>query len=901
MVPVQFSASRRPLQRPFPHSVNDGHGKSTVGEGDRFHRQSVRFGASQQPEEKALLPGPQEVLSEQGIVSQLMGNFPFLPEVLGHASSRVNQRGATEISTSDFIEALAQPALFTAKNLAYLRMLQDKPNPSEMHPLQVTGYLEILKAFLPEGTDLNHVSGASMERSLTQSLQQLQGGERVRSPRSPQDAKPPKAHVSEEPQNPLIRLVMVFLKPIIRLIETLTGMRLTTPSSAASVVSGPNLPFSQPMKQLFTGLIQQEQGMNRNPGNLFSLLLASRNQPGTPAELNEAARFVQDVREWVTLSRDESGDGEETDTPEYFQSKLTDLQDKGLINSKQTQIIQGFITKLKRHNNPMDPNASLYKAWLEDVFQLPWEVKTSGKEDALPIQKRLAAIQEALDADHFGMEEVKEEIIQQMGVSFHLKALQKAQGKQLGTQETVKPKIICLVGPPGVGKTSIGKSIARSMGKPFERISLGGVNDEPEIRGHRPTYMGALPGKIMKAFKEAGTQDPVIMLDEIDKLGRSQHNGDPAAALLEVLDPEQNHSFEDHYYGLPYDLSKATFITTANTLEDIPEPLRDRMEIVYLDGYYPEQKCQIAKEFLIPKIRRSHGLTNAALGVLGKAESFDLSDDVLNALIQDYAPGRGVRILEQYLEKIGRKLLIDRQRNGFKGPLPTVTVDNLSTILKRKAIPTRRVAAGQKVGQTHGLYYSNESALPGGVIPFLVKTDCQEAQSPSDRGFFLDDRDITGNMKEVMKESVRNAFGYVRTHAETLGLTETLAKNRVNILLQAGDSIEKDGPSAGVAITTALVSALTQKPVPANVAMTGEIDLEGNINRIGGLGWKLMGATRQGVKTAFVPEENRRDYEALPNEAKEEIQVKFVSHMDQILKALKILPSTPEASTTGSP
>lgn len=480
--------------------------------------------------------------------------------------------------------------------------------------------------------------------------------------------------------------------------------------------------------------------------------------------------------------------------------------------------------------------ASVLRNYLDICLELPWNKKS--KERA-----NVAAARKILDADHFGLEEVKKRILEFIAV------------KQLSPE--LKGQIICLVGPPGVGKTSIGKSMARALNRKLTRISLGGIHDEADIRGHRKTYVGAMPGRIMNAVRQAGTSNPLLLLDEIDKMGNDLR-GDPAAALLEVLDIEQNSSFRDHFIELPFDLSDVLFITTANTTSTIPKPLLDRMEVIELPSYTDEEKLQIAKMYLIPKQLKRHGL---------KKSQVRFTDDGIRETIVSYTRESGVRVLERELGALCRKaamLLVSGEAKQVK-----VTGDNVETYLGPRKYHPEKQGMENQVGLVNGLAWTSVGGTlleaEVNVVPGSGKVE------------------LTGNLGNVMKESARAAFTYIRSRAVQLGVPADFYKEQdIHIHFPEG-AVPKDGPSAGITICTAMVSALTGIPVRGDVAMTGEVTLRGRVLPIGGLREKSMAALRNGIHTVIIPKENEKDLEKIDQTVRSALQFIPVSHVDQVL------------------
>lgn len=493
--------------------------------------------------------------------------------------------------------------------------------------------------------------------------------------------------------------------------------------------------------------------------------------------------------------------------------------------------------------SPNNPETSYIRNWLDLVFELPWQ-----KQQKTSINiKRAARI---LDQDHYGLQDVKDRVLEHMAV-MQLKQSSKKNDKNL-------PTILCFVGPPGVGKTSIGKSIAESLNRHFTKISLGGVRDESEIRGHRRTYIGAMPGRIIKGLQNAKSNNPVFMLDEIDKLGNDFH-GDPSSALLEVLDPEQNHAFEDHYLDLPYDLSEVLFIATANTLDTVPAALLDRLEVIEYAGYTLHEKFEIASRYLLPKAMKNNGL---------KKNQLKISDLTLKRIIANYTREAGVRSLERQLNKIMRKIARELLESNKKSI--TVSAKKLSEYLGPKIFDETMAEKEDQVGLATGLAWTSV----GGDVLFV-----EVALSPGKGRVRL-----TGKLGEVMKESAQAALTYVRSHHKELHINIELINNSdVHIHVPEG-AVPKDGPSAGVTITTAIVSAFKNKAVRRDVAMTGEVTLRGRVLRIGGLKEKAIAAHRAGSKIIIIPQENERDLVKIPDEIKKDLEFRPVSDVKEVLK-----------------
>ena len=494
------------------------------------------------------------------------------------------------------------------------------------------------------------------------------------------------------------------------------------------------------------------------------------------------------------------------------------------------------LSKLQNMNQ-FNPEAGYIRNYLDLMVALPW-----GKESK--DSANIKSAEKILDEDHYGLQKAKERIVEYL-------AVHKLSGKMKGP-------ILCFAGPPGVGKTSIGKSIARALGRKFVRVSLGGIRDEAEIRGHRRTYVGALPGRIIQGIKDAGTKNPVFMLDEIDKVG-SDFRGDPSSALLEALDPEQNGQFSDHYLEVPFDLSNVMFITTANVLDTIPPALRDRLEIITFSGYTHDEKFRIAHDFLIKKQLENHGL---------KKSHIELTDKAVQFIIQHYTREAGVRNLERKIASVLRKIA-KMVAEGNKEKI-VVTENDITKYLGPEPIHGTMMEKNDEIGQTTGLAWTEA----GGDILFI-----EVALMPG-KGQLI----LTGQLGDVMKESCQAAMSYIRARAKNLGIPENFyQKIDVHVHVPEG-AVPKDGPSAGLAITTAIVSALTKIPVNRKVAMTGEVTLRGRALEIGGVKEKVIAAHRAGLKTIILPKDNKKDLEDVPKEVLKDLHFEFVSHMDEVLK-----------------
>ena len=540
--------------------------------------------------------------------------------------------------------------------------------------------------------------------------------------------------------------------------------------------------------------------------------------------LNEQLKAIQ--RELGNA--DEEGDGDE----------IADLTQKiaELKLSKEARTKATAELKKLKSMAPMSAEATVVRNYLDVLLGLPWGKKSKIKKD-------IAAAQAVLDEDHYALEKVKDRIVEYLAVQARTNKL--------------KGPILCLVGPPGVGKTSLGKSIAKATGREFIRQSLGGVRDEAEIRGHRRTYIGSLPGKIVTNLKKAGTSNPLFLLDEIDKLGQD-FRGDPASALLEVLDPEQNAKFADHYLEVDYDLSDVMFVTTANTL-NLPQALLDRMEIIRLEGYTEDEKVEIAERHLIAKQIEAHGL---------KPGEFTLTNDGLRALIQRYTREAGVRTLEREIAKLCRKAL--RQILEKKTDSVTITPDNIGDFAGVQKYRHGLSETENQIGAVTGLAWTE---VGGELLTIESVTVAGRGQAK-----------LTGKLGDVMKESIETAFSFVKARAPSYGIKPSLfARKDIHIHLPEG-AVPKDGPSAGIGMVTSIVSTLTGIPIRREIAMTGEVTLRGRVLPIGGLKEKLLAALRGGIETVLIPQENEKDLAEIPQNIKDGLTIIPVSHVDEVLR-----------------
>lgn len=539
------------------------------------------------------------------------------------------------------------------------------------------------------------------------------------------------------------------------------------------------------------------------------------------------------LREKLKAIREELGDTvDKEDDASYIKQQLEENPYPEHVKKKILEELHRFEAMPQASSE-----ANVVRTYIDWMMKIPWFEETADIED-------INHVQVVLDEDHYGLEKVKERIVEHLAVKQMTKSL--------------KAPIICLAGPPGVGKTSLSKSIARALGREFVKASLGGVRDEAEIRGHRRTYLGSMPGRIIQSMKKAGVVNPVFLLDEIDKMA-SDYKGDPTSAMLEVLDPEQNSFFSDNYLEEPYDLSKVLFIATANDLGSIPAPLLDRLEIIELSSYTEQEKLMIAKNNLIPKQSKLHGL---------KAEQLNISDGAIMEIIRHYTREAGVRNLERLIAKVCRKAVLEILKEGKETFV--VEKDNLEKILSKAPYTHTKKQKEPTVGVVTGLAWTQ---FGGDILPI-------EVNHFKGTGKFI----ITGQLGDVMKESASIALDYLKANAQKYGLENTeFDKFDIHIHVPEG-AVKKDGPSAGVTLTTAIYSAFANKLVRNDIAMTGEVTLRGNVLPIGGLKEKAISAHRSGIKKIIIPLQNEKDIEDIPNEVRNEIEIVLAEHMDDLFK-----------------
>jgi len=627
-------------------------------------------------------------------------------------------------------------------------------------------------------------------------------------------------------------------------VDFLVFMRVMSGVSATELADqvATNLDLATPKKQILLETREVKKRLQAVSDYLSQELkileieksIASKTQKKFDKSMRETV-----LRERLRTIQRELGDAEENKEIKEYKDKIKKAKMAKMAHSK-------ALKELKRLSSmhTYNPEAGYIRTYLDWLCDLPWSV-------ASPNQVAIKKAEKILEEDHYGLKEVKERIAEYLAV---MQLKKKIKSKK----DTSGPTILCFVGPPGVGKTSIGRSIARALGRQFVKMSLGGIRDEAEIRGHRRTYVGAMPGRIIQGIKTSGTNNPVFMLDEIDKIGKD-FRGDPSAALLEALDPEQNREFSDHYLEVPFDLSQVMFITTGNILDTIPPALKDRLEVIRFSGYTAFEKEMIAKKFLIKKTLVANGLkkTQMALPVTS-----------LRKIIDSYTKEAGVRNLEREISKIMRKIakkIAEKKRGPFK-----ITAKSLVEYLGPQKFLPVLAEKEDDTGVTTGLAWTES----GGDVLFV------EVALVPGKGKII----LTGQLGDIMKESAQAAISYARSRWQNLKLDKNFYKSLdIHIHVPEG-AVPKDGPSAGITMATALISALTKKKVKKDVAMTGEITLRGRVLEIGGIKEKAIAAHRAGIKTIVLPQNNRKDLKGIPSRVKKDIRFKFVSHLDQVLK-----------------
>jgi len=556
------------------------------------------------------------------------------------------------------------------------------------------------------------------------------------------------------------------------------------------------------------------------------------------------------LREKMRTIEEELGDKSDNKEVNEYKKKIK-------LANMPKEVEEKAVKELKRllQMSQFNPESSYVRTYLDWLVELPWSKESRESID-------LKGASKILDEDHFGLQKVKERILEFLAV-MKLKNMQKVNDQKSAHQ----PSILCFVGPPGVGKTSLGRSIARSLGRKFIKVSLGGIRDEAEIRGHRRTYVGALPGRMIQGIKQSGTNNPVFMLDEIDKVGRD-YRGDPSSALLEALDPEQNHAFSDHYLEVPFDLSGVFFITTANILDTIPDALLDRLEVIHFAGYTEDEKFNIAKNYLIPKQKSAHHI---------EAEKVRFTDESLRTIIRRFTREAGVRELERQIATVFRKVAREIVEKKSNGALKSIVKSDVQKYLGPYKYSAQMIEEHNTIGITTGLAWTHA----GGDILFI-----EVATMPGKGNLTL-----TGNLGDVMKESCQAALSYIRARWDMFKMEKDFfANSDIHVHVPEG-AVPKDGPSAGTAIVTSMVSALTKIPVKRDVAMTGEITLRGRVTEIGGLKEKVIAAHRAGIKTVIIPRDNKKDLVDIPKKVQEDLKFIFADHIDEVLREALVFPN----------
>ena len=708
---------------------------------------------------------------------------------------------------------------------------KDKPGPDDLYKIGVTGNILKMLRF-PDGSVRFLIQGltrvkikrfASTEPFLSAVVEEVNEviGDEVK-------------------MDAMQRSLMDRLKTLVELVPNLSedfhvsAINQETPSKLTDYVAS-NLQIDVYQKQEILSelnLINRFQKIYTILNREIEVLeISQKIQAKAASELGKSQRDYI-LREQLKAIRKELGDSDDHNEIEEFEEKILDAE---MPESAEAAALKE-LDRLS-HMSPSSAEYTVSRTYIDWIISMPWSKSTVDKLD-------LKKAKQILDEDHYNLEKIKDRILEHLAV------------RKL--KSDIKGPILCFVGPPGVGKTSLGKSIARAMGREFSRVSLGGMRDEAEIRGHRRTYIGAMPGRIIQSMKKCGSNNPVIMLDEIDKLG-SDFRGDPASALLEVLDPEQNDSFSDHYLELPFDLSKVMFITTANWLEPIPAVLRDRMEIINLPGYTDIEKLAIAKRHLIPKQLENHGL---------KPTNLKFQDTAVKTIIDGYTREAGLRNLEREIGAVTRK--IARKIASGSTKKSSLSGTDIPKLLGPQRFTRERLSRESMIGVVPGLAYTSV----GGEILFIEATSMAGKEKLT----------LTGHLGDVMKESAQAALSFIRSNAVELGIDiSDLQSKDIHIHVPSG-ATPKDGPSAGITMIVALSSLLSGKKIKAALAMTGEITLRGQLLPIGGLKEKLLAAYRSGVKTVILPEENKKDAIDLPAEIKKNVKLKFFAH---VLPAVK--------------
>lgn len=715
---------------------------------------------------------------------------------------------------------------------------KDEPKPDDMFEIGcVSSILQMLK--LPDGTVKVLVEG--IQRARTHEI--TDNGEHFVAEVTP---VPPEADTKPEIEA-LRRAVTQQFDQYVKLNkkippEILTSIAGIDDAGRLADTIAAHLPLKLENKQAVLDLHAVDKRLEKLLEQLeheVDILQVEKRIRGRVKRQMEKSQREYYLNEQVKAIQKELGDGEEGADMEELEKKITAAK----MPKEARKKAEGELKKLKLMS-PMSAEATVVRNYIDTLVNLPWSKKTKIKHD-------LNFAEQVLNEDHYGLEKVKDRILEYLAVQQRV--------------DKVKAPILCLVGPPGVGKTSLGQSVARATGRKFVRMALGGVRDEAEIRGHRRTYIGSMPGKVLQSLTKVGTRNPLFLLDEIDKLGMD-FRGDPSSALLEVLDPEQNHTFGDHYVEVDFDLSDTMFIATSNSM-NIPPALLDRMEVIRLSGYTEDEKVNIAQRYLLPKQSKNNGV---------KPDEMEVTESAVRGIIRYYTREAGVRSLEREISKICRKVVKSIQLKQVTDKV-VVTEDNLNDYLGVRKFSYGQAEKQNQVGQVVGLAWTEV----GGDLLTI------EAAVMPGKGNII----RTGQLGDVMKESVEAARSVVRSRSRRLGIKDELFEKRdVHIHVPDG-ATPKDGPSAGIAMTTAFVSALTGIPVRADVAMTGEITLRGEVTAIGGLKEKLLAAHRGGIKTVMIPEENVKDLQDIPENVKNRLEIVPVKWIDRVLEiALETAP-----------
>ncbi|RQP23616.1 endopeptidase La [Piscinibacter terrae] len=715
---------------------------------------------------------------------------------------------------------------------------KDEPKPDDMFEVGcVSSILQMLK--LPDGTVKVLVEG--IQRANTHAISD--NGEHFVADVTP---VPPEAETKPEIEA-LRRAVTQQFDQYVKLNkkippEILTSIAGIDDAGRLADTIAAHLPLKLENKQSVLDLFAVDKRLEKLLEQLeheVDILQVEKRIRGRVKRQMEKSQREYYLNEQVKAIQKELGDGEDGADMEELEKKITAAK----MPKEARKKVDAELKKLKLMS-PMSAEATVVRNYIDTLVNLPWSKKTKIKHDLLHAE-------EVLNEDHYGLEKVKDRILEYLAVQQRV--------------DKVKAPILCLVGPPGVGKTSLGQSVARATGRKFVRMALGGVRDEAEIRGHRRTYIGSMPGKVLQSLSKVGTRNPLFLLDEIDKLGMD-FRGDPSSALLEVLDPEQNHTFSDHYVEVDFDLSDTMFIATSNSM-NIPPALLDRMEVIRLSGYTEDEKLNIAQRYLLPKQSKNNGVRD---------DEMEVTEAAVRGIIRYYTREAGVRSLEREISKICRKVVKGLQLKKYEGKV-VVTDENLNDFLGVRKFDYGRAEKKNQVGQVVGLAWTEV----GGDLLTI------ESAVMNGKGSII----RTGSLGDVMKESVEAARSVVRSRARLLGIKDELFEKRdIHIHVPDG-ATPKDGPSAGIAMTTAFVSALTGIPVRADVAMTGEITLRGEVTAIGGLKEKLLAAHRGGIKTVMIPEENVKDLQDIPENVKNHLEIVPVKWIDRVLEvALETAP-----------